>query len=122
MIVLQCYDNRYDLLYRKLYYLDYKCRKKEYDCDTGRSYIAYILNENLQGKHGGHLDQGTLTLQEQVLKNSCYENLKTIIYPIRIVIRYIKNNKCSLENIEEVNDKATNVPRILAVKSLNVVK
>ena len=83
---------------------------------------AYILNENLQGKHVGHLDQGTLTLQEQVSKNSYYENLKTIIYPIRIVIRYIYNNKCSLENIEEVNDKATNVPRILAVKSLNVVK
>ena len=35
---------------------------------TQEGLILLILNENLQGKHGGHLDQGTLTLQEQVLK------------------------------------------------------
>ena len=40
---------------------------------TQEGLILLILNENLPGKHGGHLDQGTLTLQEQVLKNSCYE-------------------------------------------------
>ena len=33
---------------------------------TQEGLILLILNENLPGKHGGHLDQGTLTLQEQV--------------------------------------------------------
>ena len=45
--------------------------------DTGR--IQCILVKNLLSRHEVHLAQGTLTLQEQVLKNSCYENFKNIV-------------------------------------------
>ena len=81
--------------------------------------IANIAIIYLLSKHVVYLAQGTLILQEQACKYlSAILKQETFVFNCVWWWTNIVKVNALLEHIKEVDDKATNISRILAVKSL----